>query len=80
MKSIKSLTATETLEIISKQYADTKDIKKLACCGDITARKIKQQIQNELSDWLLPPGKIPMDILVQKLNININYLKRLERR
>ena len=62
--------ADEILEIISKQYATSEDIKKLAGCG------INQE---SLPNYYLPSYKVPMEEVVKYLNININYLKRVER-
>lgn len=81
MKTTNSINATETLELIEKTWADTNDIMKLACCGVVNAKKIKQDLAKELEQegYKLPSGKVPMDRLVQYLKININYLKRVSR-
>lgn len=75
--------ANEILEIISKQWATTKDIQDLANVGRDKAMKIKKAIQKELLErnWLLPNETvIPMCELVKYLHIDINYLKRIERK
>lgn len=71
--------ASDTLELISKQWASVKDIQLLADCGRDTALKIKNAIVKELENWILPKGQIPMSKLVEYLKIDINYLKRVER-
>ena len=81
MKTTNSINATETLELIEKTWADKNDIMKLACCGVVGAKKIKQDLAKELEQegYKLPSGKVPMDRLVQYLKININYLKRVSK-
>lgn len=81
MKITNSINAIETLELIKKTWADKKDIMKLACCGDTKAKKIKQDLVDELEQdgYKLPSGKVPMDRLVQYLKINITYLKKVSK-
>ncbi len=81
MKTTNSINATETLELIKKTWADKNDIMKLACCGEVGAKKIKQNLACELEQegYKLPSGKVPMDRLVQYLKININYLKKVSK-
>ena len=71
--------AKEMLELISKQYATSEDIKKLAGCGINEARRINNEIKEKLKDYYLPSYKVPMEEVVKYLNININYLKKVER-
>ena len=80
MKVVKSLTAKETLELISKQYATISDIQSIAGVGKDQARTIKKEIEKKMiNDYGLniSNGKIPMDKLVEHLNINVSYLKEL---
>ena len=73
--------ANEMLSLISKQWANTKDIQVLANVGRDKAMKIKKVIQKELleKNWLLPnENYIPMPELVRHLRIDINYLKKLK--
>lgn len=81
MKTTNSIKAKETLELIEKTWADMNDITKLACCGTVNAKKIKQVLAKELEQegYKLPSGKVPMDRLVQYLKININYLKKVSK-
>ena len=81
MKITNSINATETLELIKKTWADKKDIMKLACCGDTKAKKIKQDLTDELEQdgYKLPYEKVTIDRLVQYLKINITYLKKVSK-
>ena len=81
MKVTNSINATETLELIEKTWADKNDIMKLACCGELSAKKIKHILATQLEQegYTLPSGKVPMDRLVQYLKININYLKKVSK-
>ncbi|MBQ6546500.1 MAG: hypothetical protein IJL74_00685 [Bacilli bacterium] len=77
---MEKLTANETLDLLNKQWADTNDIKKLACCGTNRAGLIKQEIKQQLGDkYFLPKGLVPMDKLFDYLNININYLRKISK-
>lgn len=74
--------ATETLNLISKQWADINDVMKLANVGRSKAVKIKSEIRDEYirnNNYLPNVRLIPMSELVKKLNINVNYLKRVEK-
>ena len=71
------LNAAETLNLISKQWAGISDIRALAEVGEGNARKIKKRIEEELNDWLLPYGKVPMSKVVEYLRIDIKYLKKV---
>jgi hypothetical protein len=71
------LNAAETLNLISKQWAGISDIRALAEVGEGNARKIKKRIEEELKDWLLPYGKVPMSKVVEYLRIDIKYLKKV---
>lgn len=73
--------AFETLKIISKQWANTKDIQMLAHVGKDKARKIKKEIQSDLKSnrkWLLPnEWYVPMNELIKYLHIDLSYLKKV---
>ncbi len=79
MKHKKSISAKETLELIEKTWADKNDIMRLACCGEVNAKKIKQELVEELDKegYKLPSGKVPMDRLIKYLKINISYLRKV---
>ena len=78
MKLVESLSAKETLDIISKQWASVNDIKQLASVGNSKALKIKKDIQKSLSEnGFTLTSKIPMDRLVEYLGINVEYLRKI---
>lgn len=85
MKTIKPLSASETLEILSRPYIKYSDIKKLACCGNKQANNLKETMINNLKEknYYFPNGLIPTEEVIEVLKLNINHLKRcldIERR
>lgn len=83
MKIVKQLKANELLELISKQWATTKDIQLLGCIGADKARCIKKDIQEKLKSqkYMLPNNYVvPMKELISYLKIDISYLRKVERR
>lgn len=75
------MSANETLELLSKQWCSLQDLMKLTNLGRNSALKIRKEIIIDLEDkgYKLPCGLIPMCEVVNKLNININYLKNMGR-
>lgn len=76
------LTAKETLELLNNQWATTEDIMKLAFVGENKAREIGKEIMNIVTEKhkkKLPRGLFPMQVVQEYLEININYLKKIER-
>ena len=75
------MSANETLELLSKQWCSLQDLMKLTNLGRNSALKIRKEIITNLEDkgYKLPCGLIPMCEVVNKLNININYLKNMVR-
>ena len=75
--------AKELLELLDKQWANTKDIQQIGGIGEVKAIKIKKQIKEELinsKNYYLPNERlVPMAEVVKFFNIDINYLKRIER-
>lgn len=75
--------AKELLELLNKQWANTKDIQKIGNIGEAKAIKIKKQIKEELinnKNYYLPNERlVPMVEIVKFFNIDINYLKKIER-
>lgn len=71
--------ANEMLDILNKQWLDTKDIKVLASVGIEKARKIKNEIISKLEDenYFLPNGLVPSEKVVEYLNLNVKYLKKI---
>ena len=75
------MTAVKTLELLSKQWCTLQDLMKLTNLGRNSALKIRKEIITDLEDkgYKLPCGLIPMCEVVDKLNININYLQNMAR-
>lgn len=73
------MSANETLELLSKQWCSLQDLMKLTNLGRNSALKIRKEIITDLEDkgYKLPCGLIPMCEVVNKLNININYLQNM---
>ena len=76
------MSANETLELLSKQWYSLQDLMKLTNLGRNSALKIRKEIITDLEDkgYKLPCGLIPMCEVVNKLNININYLQNMVRK
>ena len=75
------MSADETLELLSKQWCSLEDLMKLTNLGKNSALKIRKEINTDLEDkgYKLPCGLLPMCEVVDKLNININYLQNMAR-
>ena len=75
----KLYSANEMLEILKKQWLDTKDIQALASVSQDKAREIKKNITKNLEDqnYFLPTGLVPNEKVVEYLNLNIKYLKKI---
>jgi hypothetical protein len=79
LKGANILKAEETLELISKQWCDMKDLMRLSRLGINNATKLRQEIKKDIQKkgYILPKGLLPMSCVVEKLNINIDYLKKV---
>lgn len=75
------MSAIGTLELLAKQWCTLSDLMKLTNLGRNSALKIRKAIINDLENkvYKLPCGLIPMCEVVNKLNININYLQNITR-
>lgn len=75
--------ARELLDLLDKQWANTKDIQKIGGIGEAKALKVKKQIRDELineKNYYLPNERtVPMSEVVKFFKIDINYLKKVER-
>lgn len=71
------MTAVETLELLFKQWCTLQDLMKLTTLGRNSAQKIRKEIITDPNDqgYKLPCNLIPMCEVVNKLNINVPYLK-----
>lgn len=73
------MTAKETLDLISKQWCDLNDLRKLTGLGKNSASKLKSEIRINLLNkgYQLPSKLLPMNEVVNYLKININYLQKM---
>ena len=73
------MNSKELLELIDKQWASTKDIKKIGCVGINKSSKIKREITKELEKqgYKLPYNLVPMDKVVEYFKINIKYFQKV---
>lgn len=71
------MTASETLNLIAKQWCSLTDLMKLAGVGRNTALVIKSTIKKDLEDkgYYVPNNAVPMQEVVRYLNIDIPYLE-----
>ena len=71
--------ASETLNLISKQWCDLNDLMNLAQVGKNKAVKIRSEFKHELEceGYLLPSNLLPMSEVVNRLKINIPYLQKM---
>ncbi len=75
------MTAKETLYLISKQWCDLNDLRKLTGLGKNSASKLKSEIRINLLNkgYQLPSKLLPMNEVVNYLKININYLQKMSK-
>ncbi len=71
--------ASETLELLSKQWCTLDDLMKITSLGRNSALKVRKEIITDLTDkgYKLPCHLIPMCKVVNKLKIDIPYLKSM---
>ena len=69
----------ETLELISKTWCNLSDLMKLANVGRNSALTIKSNIRNNLQSkgYYVPKNAVPMQEVVKYLNIDIEYLVKM---
>ena len=75
----KSLDAKELTQIMDKQWATTKDIQKIGCCGINKAQRIKQEIRNKMIDdgAFTPRYLVDMEYVIRYFHINEKRYRRL---
>lgn len=75
------MTANEILELISKQWATTQDIKKLGSIGNHKAYAIRNKIIEDLKkqNRILSNRHVPMKEVVEYLGIDIKYLQKVSK-
>ncbi len=78
-KGIRSLTASETLEILNKLWASTSDIQKLGCIGYNKALKVKEKIREQMIDdgMVFPRYKVSMEYVAKYFNLEVKKLRKL---
>lgn len=79
MRIANRISATETLAILDNNYLSTKDIMRIASIGVTKALNLKHKIEKEIESqgYLLPRGLVPTKNVIEALNIDVKYLKRL---
>jgi len=73
------MTYLEMTNILSKQWANVSDIKKIASCGRDRASLIRNTINEDIisKGFNLPIAKeklVPMDYVIKYLNLDIDYI------
>lgn len=79
-KVAKRHTASEILEVLKKQWLDTKDIQIVSGTSVDKARELKKEIAKKIIEeekCLLPNGLVPSDKVAKYFNLNIKYLKQI---
>ena len=78
---MKSITAKETLDIISKQWCNSQDFSILSNTGKNKALKLMKdlRIRLEKDNYFLPSNVLPMDKVVEYLDLNISYLNQVKK-
>lgn len=73
------MNAHDILEILSKQWCNTEDLKKLTGLGKNNISKLKTKIRKELMSkgYKLPTKLLPMNEVVNYLKIDIEYLNQI---
>ena len=71
------MTASETLDLIAKQWCNLEELMKLGQFGRNSALKVKREIKNKLvkQGYKIPNHLIPMKEVVHYLDIDIPYLE-----
>ena len=69
----------ETLKLLSKQWCSLQDLMKLLGCGRNKALIVKKTIRDKLikNGYIVPTNDIPMKAVVDMLNIDIDYLTKM---
>lgn len=75
------LSAKDMLELISKYWANVDDIMKIGSVGRNRAQLIKREIvDNCVENKKLPYGLVPMEKVIEYFDINIQYLKKVQKK
>lgn len=77
---MKTISASETLEIISKPWCSSKDFSILSNTGKNKTLKLMNDLRSKLEkeNYFLPSNLLPMDKVVEYLDLNISYLNQVK--
>ena len=73
------MNAEETLNLISKTWCDINDLMKLTGLSRSSVLKIRNKIKEELN-YEIHTRDLPMNVVVDYLKIDVDYLKSLTAR
>ncbi|MBQ8891924.1 MAG: hypothetical protein IJ068_03560 [Bacilli bacterium] len=73
------MNAEETLNLISKTWCDINDLMKLTGLSRSSVLKIRNKIKEELN-YEIHTRDLPMNVVVEYLKIDVDYLKSLTAR
>lgn len=74
------MSTDEILKIISKQWCSLDDLRNLTGLGKNNLLKLKREIRKSLNNNSIPNKLLPMNEVVKYLNIDVDYLIKLERK
>lgn len=74
------MSTDEILKIISKQWCSLDDLRNLTGLGKNNLLKLKREIKKSLNNNSIPNKLLPMNEVVKYLNIDVDYLIKLERK
>lgn len=74
------MSTDEILKIISKQWCSLDDLRKITGLGKNNLLKLKREIKKSLNNNSIPNKLLPMNEVVKYLNIDVDYLIKLERK
>lgn len=70
------MNAEETLKLISKTWCDLNDLMKLTGLSKSTVLKIRNKIREQSNNEIYTRD-LPMNVVVDYLKIDVNYLKNV---
>ena len=74
------MSTDEILKIISKQWCSLDDLRNLTGLGKNSLLKLKREIKKSLNNNYIPNKLLTMNEVVKYLNIDVDYLIKLERK
>lgn len=74
------MSTDEILKTISKQWCSLDDLRNLTGLGKNSLLKLKREIKKSLNNNSIPNKLLPMNEVVKYLNIDVDYLIKLERK